>query len=642
MGARALIPGYEILWYEIESVLGQGGFGITYLAHDKNLDRKVAIKEYLPTSFAYRHQDYSVKPITSDHGDNYAWGLSSFLTEAQTLARFSHKNIVRVQSVFEQNNTAYMVMDYEEGASLSSIFSRHDQLDQAFFEDVFFPIFDGLKEIHELGFIHRDIKPANIYIRENNTPVLIDFGSARQTSQQQTGEMTSLVSQGYTPLEQYSPNYGEQGPWTDIYALAATLYQGVSGKKPAEALSRSACLLRAQPDIVEILNHSDFPLFSDVFLSATHKGLALQPEERPEDLYAWGSLFNKDHFSTSESVDSNYSDTYTHDATRLMPSSTGMSSSYDDSQSTTTQSSSTVVDNAWAQNMPSHNENGNTLEGFDLMPNSSTSSSEAVDLNFESDDDMQRPATRVFDNGKQVKNKKRSNLAPAVAGGLLLLGVAVLSYTFLMGYFSSSTLIIAELPKPASPITTTLPEQHALQRLVELDRLALYYAQAHKLDQDNEQINTGIQSVFREVESVAVAWNPTRFGEIKDSVGRVISRLPDLGNNKATINARLSGQGSFSGSDVVLSLIDNNQILSPEGDSVIDVIPTLDKSDYDLLTKSPEWQAMMKRMVNSAAAHMKNAEFDSGARVVEAALAIYPEDTTMLKLREHLALKSVQ
>lgn len=291
MSAKALTPGYEVLWYTIDRVLGQGGFGITYLAHDRNLDRAVAIKEYLPTSFAFRQEDYSVKPITGDHRENFVWGLGSFLKEAQTLARFSHPNIVRVHSVFEENNTAYMVMEYEHGQNLAKVYKQGENLNQAFFEQVFFPIIDGLKEIHKFEFIHRDIKPANIYIREDGTPVLIDFGSARQTTQQQTSEMTTLVSQGYTPLEQYSANYGDQGPWTDIYAMAATIYEGIVGRKPEESLSRSACLMRSKPDLLERLSATDYPGFTQQFLDAVHAGLKLEPEGRPQTLEAWAQIF---------------------------------------------------------------------------------------------------------------------------------------------------------------------------------------------------------------------------------------------------------------------------------------------------------------------------------------------------------------
>ncbi|MBX2881146.1 MAG: protein kinase [Granulosicoccus sp.] len=287
MSAKALDPGYQITWYTIRETLGQGGFGITYLAYDNNLDREVAIKEYLPTAFAHRHVDYSVKPITSDHLEHYSWGLNNFLKEAKTLAKFNHDNIVRVHTVFEANNTAYMVMEYEQGENLASIIKERGSITQDFQKKIFYPIIEGLTKIHELGFIHRDIKPANIYIRANGSPVLIDFGSARQTALQETGEFTALISQGYTPLEQYSADYGEQGPWTDLYALAATIYHGITGAKPDDTLSRSARMLRSQPDRVTPLSASDNPGYEQQFLDATFAGLSLQPEHRPQSLANW-------------------------------------------------------------------------------------------------------------------------------------------------------------------------------------------------------------------------------------------------------------------------------------------------------------------------------------------------------------------
>ena len=291
MSATPLATGYQLSWYTILEVLGTGGFGVTYLAHDNNLDRDVAIKEYLPTSFAHRHGDQSVKPLTLGQEDNFSWGLANFLKEAKTLAKFSHDNIVRVHSVFEANNTAYMVMEYESGDNLATIIKEQGSISQDFQKRIFYPIIEGLHKIHELGFIHRDIKPANIYIRENGTPVLIDFGSARQTSLQQTSEFTALISQGYTPLEQYSSDYGNQGPWTDIYSLAATIYQGVTGKKPDDSLGRSACMLRSQPDRVARLSAEDYPGYEQQFLDATFAGLNLQPERRPQTLTDWQTLF---------------------------------------------------------------------------------------------------------------------------------------------------------------------------------------------------------------------------------------------------------------------------------------------------------------------------------------------------------------
>lgn len=292
MSAKPLQNGYELDSYKILDVLGKGGFGITYRALDTKLDREVAIKEFLPSSFAFRHQDYSVRPMSAgDASDNFAWGLRSFLKEAKTLAKFSHRNIVRVHTVFERHNTAYMVMEYEHGESLASIYSQNQSVTMPLLESIFFPIFDGLKDIHNIDFIHRDIKPSNIYIRQDGSPVLIDFGSARQSVQDETSELTSLVSQGYTPLEQYSADYGRQGPWTDIYALAATIYQGVSGIKPLDAVSRSACLFRSQPDRLQALVVDEYPDFDQRFLDAVHHGLLLQPENRPQSLQDWATEF---------------------------------------------------------------------------------------------------------------------------------------------------------------------------------------------------------------------------------------------------------------------------------------------------------------------------------------------------------------
>ena len=132
----------------------------------------------------------------------------------------------------------------------------------------------------------------SIYIRQDGSPVLIDFGSARLTTQQNTSEMTALVSQGYTPLEQYSSDYGKQGPWTDIYALAATMYEGITAKKPDDAISRSACLLRAQPDRLPPLHSQDFPDYDQPFLDAVNAGLLLQAEQRPQSLQAWRAGFS--------------------------------------------------------------------------------------------------------------------------------------------------------------------------------------------------------------------------------------------------------------------------------------------------------------------------------------------------------------
>ena len=165
---NTLPPGYLLHWYEIIDVIGRGGFGITYLARDKNLDMLVAIKEYLPEDFANRKDNSTVQPKTGQQAELYDWGLERFVTEARILAKFTHPNIVRVLSVFEQNNTAYMVMEYAQGEDLSTVYKRRRKenqlLDEHEYLDIFIPICDGLSLVHNEGFIHRDIKPANIYI----------------------------------------------------------------------------------------------------------------------------------------------------------------------------------------------------------------------------------------------------------------------------------------------------------------------------------------------------------------------------------------------------------------------------------------------------------------------------------------------
>ena len=183
-------------------MLGQGGFGITYLARDTNLDQPVAIKEYLPTDVATRKADSTVRPRADDQTDRFRWGLDRFIREARTLARFDHPNIVRVYSVFEFNNTAYMVMRFEEGENLASLLERRRTLPEAELLRVLLPVLDGLELIHNAGFIHRDIKPDNIHIRTDGSPVLLDFGSAR-ASLGQGRTVTILVAPGYSPFEQY-------------------------------------------------------------------------------------------------------------------------------------------------------------------------------------------------------------------------------------------------------------------------------------------------------------------------------------------------------------------------------------------------------------------------------------------------------
>ena len=283
---NALPDGYKLHWYEIHAILGRGGFGITYVALDTNLNHEVAIKEFLPTDIAMRASDSSIQPISDEHTETFAWGLGRFITEAQTLAQFRHPNIVLVHSVFEANGTAYMVMEYEKGESLGQAYTANRLTTEADLLALLHPLMDGLERIHEAGFVHRDIRPNNIYLRDDGRPVLLDFGSARQALGVETRTLTTMVSPGYAPFEQYNATResDKQGPWTDIYALGATIYRGMSGKSPVDALARANAKLEGSKDILEPAVELGRGKFSQPFLAAIDKALGFAPEERPQSI----------------------------------------------------------------------------------------------------------------------------------------------------------------------------------------------------------------------------------------------------------------------------------------------------------------------------------------------------------------------
>ncbi|MCZ6862868.1 MAG: protein kinase [Alphaproteobacteria bacterium] len=283
--AHALPGGYQLFEYKITRVLGHGGFGITYLAWDTNLEKNVAIKEYLPVEFAIRMGDVSVKPRSSADEEDYKWGLERFLKEAQTLAVFRHPSIVAVYRFFEEHGTAYMVMEYEDGEAFSSVMKRkRGKFTEAELIDLLMPLLDGLAAVHKSGYLHRDIKPGNIYIRENGSPVLLDFGAARHAIGKKSQSLTSIVTPGYAPMEQYFAD-GNQGPWTDIYAMAGILYQAISGSVPAEAPAR------IKNDPHEPISQTSPKGFSETFLAAVDCALLVDEELRPQNVSDWRAMF---------------------------------------------------------------------------------------------------------------------------------------------------------------------------------------------------------------------------------------------------------------------------------------------------------------------------------------------------------------
>ena len=278
---NALPNGYRLQEYELVRVLGFGGFGMTYLGFDHNLDKAVAIKEYLPSDIAIRTSDNSVVPQASEFQGNFAWGLDRFLDEARTLARFDHRHLVKVYRFFEMHNTAYIVMEYAEGETLSEYLNRKGILTESELKAILHPILDGLAAVHRADFLHRDIKPGNIVIRaEDRSPVLIDFGAARQAVGAMSRSVTSIVTPGYAPIEQYESR-GNQGPWTDIYALGCVCYRALTDDVPIPAMDR----VRRDP-LIPVSDRCKGRA-SQQFLAAIDHALQVDETARPQSVSEW-------------------------------------------------------------------------------------------------------------------------------------------------------------------------------------------------------------------------------------------------------------------------------------------------------------------------------------------------------------------
>ncbi|MBF0158975.1 MAG: SUMF1/EgtB/PvdO family nonheme iron enzyme [Magnetococcales bacterium] len=282
----SLPPNARLLWYEIIKVLGKGGFGITYQARDTNLNQMVAIKEYLPSSFAAR-SDSGVVPNSPEDAKKFEWGLDRFLKEAQILARFRHPGIVRIMSFFRDSNTAYIVMEYEDGESLENILKIRNVLTEREMIRLLPPLLDALELLHRSDYLHRDIKPANILIRKNGTPVILDFGSARQAVTGRSEQMTSLLTMGYSPFEQYDSSGARQGPWSDIYAMGGVLYRAISGKKPIDASMRVMAKMRQEADPMIPAAEVGQGRYTPTFLQAVDKALQVMEGDRPQSVAEW-------------------------------------------------------------------------------------------------------------------------------------------------------------------------------------------------------------------------------------------------------------------------------------------------------------------------------------------------------------------
>ena len=261
--------------FTITGIVGEGGFGIVYLAYEAALDRMVAIKEYLPSSIAGRTGNQSVMVRSQLNTNAFASGLKNFLREAQMLAKFSHPALVEVHRVWEQNATAYMAMRYYEGKTLREWRLSNEDFDELRIRRLLEPVIDALSLLHAQNVIHRDVSPDNILMRGSGAPVLLDLGAARLVIGGMTQALTTILKPGYAPIEQYvDDGTMHQGPWTDVYGIGAVLYYMLTGVAPPQAVARM--ITDPIRNMTDKLKVSVPPAFIDTVI----KALAVRPENR--------------------------------------------------------------------------------------------------------------------------------------------------------------------------------------------------------------------------------------------------------------------------------------------------------------------------------------------------------------------------
>ena len=290
----ALPEGTTLERYEIVRVLGEGAFGITYLARDATLGREVAIKEYLPASLAIRSHGPAVAPRSTKCAPDFLWGRDRFLAEARTLAQLDGvPAVVRVVEYLEANGTAYMVMGLARGETLRIQIIR-GALGAERIERILWPLLHGLQQVHATGFLHRDIKPSNIIVDSNGAPTLIDFGASRIAMADRTAAMTAVFTPGYAALEQFVSS--KQGPWTDIYGLSATLYHAITGTRPPHAVERT--LEDKYRPLVELAPEG----FNRSLLAGIDAGMTVRASDRPQSIGDWRKIFSGDSGTPERTV----------------------------------------------------------------------------------------------------------------------------------------------------------------------------------------------------------------------------------------------------------------------------------------------------------------------------------------------------
>ena len=284
--SNALPIGMRLGEFELTGLVGEGGFGIVYLAYDHSLHRQVAVKEYIPSSLANRTTENAVVVISDQHVEPFQAGLSSFINEARLLAQFDHPSLLKVYRFWEDNGTAYMAMPFYEGVTLKKTLKNlGGPPDEEWLKHLLRPLLDALGVMHAAQCFHRDIAPDNILILTGGRPVLLDFGAARRVIADMTQAPTVILKPGYAPVEQYGEDPTmRQGPWTDVYALAAVVYSAIAGKAPQASISRYMA------DGLKPVSKLAAGRYSDEFLRAIDQALSVRPSDRPQSVDEFRAL----------------------------------------------------------------------------------------------------------------------------------------------------------------------------------------------------------------------------------------------------------------------------------------------------------------------------------------------------------------
>ena len=412
--------------YTIEGVLGQGGFGITYLGMDELHKKKVAIKEFFPQGIVTRNIEYedTVTVTLVGEKENYDKGKERFLKEAQTMAMFSKdKGIVKALDFFEINNTAYIVMEYLEGVTLKQYLRENKRIDAEDLVELLVPLIESLDEIHSQGLIHRDISPDNIMVLPDGRIKLMDFGAARDYTEFGEKSLSIVLKPGYAPPEQYQ-THGVQGPWTDIYALCATMYKCITGENPPDAIER------VMDDHLKKISAFGIPVLPQIE-EAIIKGMSVAANDRYQNVGDFcEDLYGGYEERSVSGAEENQSQVETELAEQSVETKTGMlTEGIPQSKYSTTeavQESEKLISKELSENAGLTSEENEAEAGIESETNNS--GNKVPEQRMEKEKDSITPekegqsGNRAKEETKKVQ--KKNNYFPLIVGILILLGIA--------------------------------------------------------------------------------------------------------------------------------------------------------------------------------------------------------------------------